>query len=160
SPLLTVAADVAAPARGGWPAAACAQPLALEIVFGRDRLVTGRGRTPRAADRQGLRLPPGQSTLTLGETSTASTLACWRGALLVPRLIGRPPHLEVLRRDGEGAVWLEAEHDGWVQGFGLLHQRRLYLDQRLDEVRAEERLHPAPGQKDVVRAIAAPYAVR
>ena len=64
------------------------------------------------------------------------------------------------RRDGEGAVWLEAEHDGWVHDFGLLHQRRLYLDQRLDELRAEERLHPAPGQKEVVRAIAAPYAVR
>ena len=29
-----------------------------------------------------------------------------------------------------------------------------------DELRAEERLHPAPGQGDVVRAIAAPYAAR
>ena len=60
----------------------------------------------------------------------------------------------------QGAVWLEIEHDGWVHDYGLLHQRRLYLDQRLDELRAEERLHPAPGQKEVVRAIAAPYAVR
>lgn len=160
SPLLTVAADIDAPARGGWSVAACAQPLALEIVCGRDRLVTGCGWTPRAADRQGLRLPPGHSTLTLGETSTGAPLGGWKGELLGPRLIGRPLHVEVHRRDGEGAVWLEAEHDGWVFQFGLLHQRRLYLDQRLDELRAEERLHPAPGQKDVVRAIAAPYAVR
>ena len=57
-------------------------------------------------------------------------------------------------------MWLEVEHDGWVHDYGLLHQRRLYLDQRLDELRAEERLHPSPGQKEVVRAIAAPYAVR
>lgn len=160
SPLLTVAADVAAPARGGWSAAACAQPLALEIVCGRDRLVTGCGWTPRAADRQGLRLAPGHSTLTLGEGSTGAPLGGWKGDLLGQRLVGRPLHLEVHRRDGEGAVWLEAEHDGWVHDFGLLHQRRLYLDQRLDELRAEERLHPAPGQKEVVRAIAAPYAVR
>lgn len=160
SPLLTVAADVAAPARGAWSAAACAQPLALEIVCGRDRMVTGCGWTPRAADRQGLRLAPGHSTLTLGEASTGAPLGGWKGDLLGHRLIGRPLHLEVNRRDGEGAVWLEAEHDGWVHDFGLLHQRRLYLDQRLDEVRAEERLHPAPGQKDVIRAIAAPYAVR
>jgi uncharacterized heparinase superfamily protein len=160
SPLLTVAADVAAPARGAWSAAACAQPLALEIVCGRDRLVTGCGWTPRAADRQGLRLGPGHSTLTLGETSTATPLGGWKGDLLGQRLVGRPLHVEVHRRDGEGAVWLEAEHDGWIHEFGLLHQRRLYLDQRLDELRAEERLHPAPGQKDVVRAIAAPYAVR
>ncbi|MBU2418699.1 MAG: heparinase II/III family protein, partial [Alphaproteobacteria bacterium] len=160
SPLLTVAADVAGPARGAWSAAACAQPLALEIVCGRDRLVTGCGWTPRAADRQGLRLAPGHSTLTLGEASTASPLGGWKGDLLGHRLIGRPLHVEVHRRDGEGAVWLEAEHDGWVPAYGLLHQRRLYLDQRLDELRAEERLHPAPGQKDVVRAIAAPYAIR
>jgi uncharacterized heparinase superfamily protein len=160
SPLLTVAADIDAPARGAWSAAACAQPLALEIVCGRDRLVTGCGWTPRAADRQGLRLGPGHSTLTLGETSTAAPLGGWKGGLLGQRLIGRPLHVEVHRRDGEGAVWLEAEHDGWVYDFGLLHQRRLYLDQRLDELRAEERLHPAPGQKDVVRAIAAPYAIR
>ena len=160
SPLLTVAADVAAPTRGAWSAAACAQPMALEIVCGRDRLVTGCGWTPRAADRQGLRLGPGHSTLTLGETSTATPLGGWKGELLGQRLVGRPLHLDVNRRDGEGAVWLEAEHDGWVHDFGLLHQRRLYLDQRLDELRAEERLHPAPGQKEVVRAIAAPYAVR
>jgi len=160
SPLLTVAADVAAPARGAWSAAACAQPLALEIVCGRDRLVTGCGWTPRAADRQGLRLGPGHSTLTLGESSTGAPLGGWKGGLLGHRLIGRPLHVEVHRRDGEGAVWLEAEHDGWAHDFGLLHQRRLYLDQRLDELRAEERLHPAPGQKEVVRAIAAPYAIR
>ena len=160
SPLLTIVADIAAPAAGAWSVTACAQPLALEIVCGRDRLVTGCGWTPRAADRQGLRLAPGHSTLTLGESSTAAPLGGWKGDLLGQRLIGRPLHVDVNRRDGEGAVWLEAEHDGWVHAFGLLHQRRLYLDQRLDEVRAEERLHPAPGQKDVVRAIAAPYAVR
>jgi uncharacterized heparinase superfamily protein len=160
SPLLTIAADVAAPARGAWSAAACAQPLALEIVCGKDRLITGCGWNPRAADRQGLRLAPGHSTLALGEASTGEPLGGWKGELLGHRLVGRPLRVEVHQRDGEGAVWLEAEHDGWVHAFGLLHQRRLYLDQRLDELRAEERLHPAPGQKDVARAIAAPYAVR
>ena len=160
SPLLTVAADVAAPARGPWSGSACAQPLSLEIVCGKDRIVTGCGWTAAAADRQGLRLGPGHSTLTLGEASVGEPLGGWRGELLGHRLIGRPLHLEVNQRDGEGAVWLEAEHDGWVHEYGLLHQRRLYLDQRLDELRAEERLHPASDQKDVTRAIAAPYAVR
>ncbi|MBU3971502.1 MAG: heparinase II/III family protein, partial [Alphaproteobacteria bacterium] len=160
SPLLTIAADVAGPARGAWSGAACAQPMALEIVCGKDRLVTGCGWTPRAADRQGLRLAPGHSTLTLGEGSTGEPLGGWKAGLLGHRLIGRPLHVDVQQRDGEGAVWLEVEHDGWVHDFGLLHQRRLYLDQRLDELRAEERLHPAPGHKEVVRAIAAPYAVR
>lgn len=160
SPLLTIVADVSGPARGAWSVTACAQPMALEIVCGKDRLVTGCGWTPRAGDRQGLRLPPGHSTLTLGEGSTGEPLGGWKADLMGHRLIGRPLHVDVQQRDGEGAVWLEVEHDGWVHEYGLLHQRRLYLDQRLDELRAEERLHPAPGQRDVVRAIAAPYAVR
>jgi uncharacterized heparinase superfamily protein len=160
SPLLTVVADASATPRGAWSSAACAQPMALEIVCGRDRLITGCGWNPRAAERQGLRLTPGHSTLTLGETSLGEPLGGWKAELLGARMAGRPYHVSVDQRDGEGAVWLEIEHDGWVHDYGLKHQRRLYLDQRLDELRAEERLYPAEGQKDVVRAIAAPYAVR
>lgn len=160
SPLMTILADTAAPPRGAWAGAACAQPLALEIACGRDRLITGCGWTARAADRQGLRLTPGHSTLTLGEQSTGEPLGGWKAELLGPRLVGRPVHVEIDRREGEGALWLEMQHDGWAAPHGLLHQRRLYLDQRLDELRAEERLHPAPGHDKTVRAIAAPYAIR
>ncbi|WP_425992402.1 heparinase II/III family protein [Brevundimonas sp. TWP2-3-2] len=160
SPLLTIVTDAGSPGKGAWSEAACAQPLALEIVCGKDRIVTGCGWTPRAADRPGLRLTPGHSTLTLGEQSFAEPLGGWKGELLGPRLYGRPHHTTSERRDGDGAVWLEVEHDAWAQPFGLMHQRRLYLDQRLDELRAEERLHPAAGNRDVVRIIAAPYAVR
>ncbi|MFJ6025478.1 heparinase II/III family protein [Brevundimonas sp. NPDC092305] len=160
SPLLTIIADAAPPARAAWSGSACAQPIALEIVCGKDRLITGCGWTSRASERQGLRLPAGHSTLALGETPPAEPLGGWKAELLGPRLIGRPLHVTADRRDGEGAVWLEIEHDGWVHDLGLLHQRRLYLDQRLDELRAEERLHPASDARDTVRAIAAPYAVR
>ena len=160
--LLTVMADTAPPAQGPWGESACAQPLALEITCGRDRIVTGCGWTPRAADRQALRLTPGHSTLTLGEQTLGDPLGGWKGELLGPRLIGRPIHVGSEHREADGAVWLEMEHDGWAVPFGLLHQRRLYLDQRLDELRAEERLHPAPShiEGDGVRAIATPYAVR
>ncbi len=158
--LLTVLADTAPPAHGAWGAGACAQPLALEIACGRDRIITGCGWTPRATDRQALRLTPAHSTLTLGEQSLGEPLSGWKRDLLDARLVGRPLHVGVEHREAEGAVWLEIEHDGWTVPFGLLHQRRLYLDQRLDELRAEERLYPAPDQANVVRAIATPYAVR
>ena len=158
--LLTVVADTAPVAPGPWSETACAQPMALEIACGKDRLITGSGWTPRAADRAGLRLTPGHSTLTLGEQSLGEPLGGWKGDLLGPRLVGRPVHVGAEYRQAEGAVWLEMEHDGWAVPFGLMHQRRLYLDQRLDELRAEERLHPSPGHEEIVRAIAAPYAVR
>ena len=160
SPLLTVVADAAAAASGGWGAAACAQPLALDVVCGRDRIITGSGWTPRATDRQALRLTPGHSTLTLGEQSLNEPLGGWKADLLGPRLVGPPIHVVAEHRTGEGAVWLELEHDGWTEAFGLTHQRRLYLDQRLDELRAEEKLFPTPGRKDILRQIAAPYAIR
>ena len=158
--LLTVMADTGTLSHGAWGEAACAQPLALEVCCGKDRLITGCGWTPRAGDRQGLRLTPAHTTLTLGEISLGDPLGGWKGDLLGPRMIGRPIHVTNEHREGDGAVWLELEHDGWAVPFGLLHQRRLYLDQRLDELRAEERLHPAPGHEEDVRAIAAPYAVR
>ena len=160
SPLLAVIADAASPARAAWGASACAQPLALEIACGKDRLFTGSGWTPAATDRQALRLTPGHSTLTLGERSLNEPLSGWKGELLGPRLVGPPIHVTSALREADGAVWLELEHDGWSEAFGLNHQRRLYLDQRLDELRAEERLFPTPGRKDMVRQIAAPYAIR
>lgn len=160
SPLLTILADAAGPARGAWGAAACAQPLALEVCCGRDRLFTGSGWTPGAADRQALRLTPGHSTLTLGERSMNDPLGGWKAELLGPRLVGPTIHVTADHRQGDGAVWLDMEHDGWAEAFGLNHQRRLYLDQRLDELRAEERLFPTPGRKEMVRQIAAPYAIR
>ena len=160
SPLLTLLVDAGAPPHGAWGAQACAQPGALEVVCGRDRLITGCGWTPLAWDRQGLRLTPGHSTLTLGETSLGEPLGGWRAELLGPRLARRPYAVRTERRDGDGAVWLEVEHEGWVQPYGLVHQRRLYLDQRMDELRAEERLFPAPGRAETVRQIAAPYAIR
>ena len=160
SPLLSVVADAASPAKGGWGASACAQPMALEIACGKDRLVTGSGWTPAATDRQALRLTPGHSTLTLGERSLNEPLGGWKGELLGPRLVGPPIHVTTDQRDGDGAVWLDMEHDGWNEAFGLNHQRRLYLDQRMDELRAEEKLFPTPGRKEMVRQIATPYAIR
>lgn len=160
SPLLSLAIDVEAPPRGAWTEAACAQPLALEIVCGRDRLITGCGWTPRAFERQGLRLTPGHSTLTLSETSLGEPLGGWQADLLGPRLLTRPYTVRHETRQGDGALWLEADHDGWAALTGLSHQRRLYLDQRLDELRAEERLFPADHAPGPPPVLAAPYAVR
>lgn len=164
SPLLQVIADAAPPPRGAWSVAGCAQPLAIEVVCGRDRIVTNSNWSERAPDRQALRLTAAGSTLTLGERSVAEPLGGALAGLLGPRLDGPPIGVKCQRRDGDGAVWLEMEHDGWAPLFGLIHQRRLYLDQRLDELRAEERLHPAPSPAPrpgaMPRPLAAPYALR
>ena len=47
----------------------------------------------------------------------------------------------MLRHEAPGALWIELEHDGWLEHFGFLHERKLYLDREADELRGEDRLH-------------------
>lgn len=155
--MLHVVMDSGSPATGAFARTACAQPAAVEIVCGRDRLITNAGWSERAADRQGFRLTPGASTLCLGDASTGEPLTGTLEKILGARLESPPHEIAVRREAGDGAVLVEVGHDGWVQGFGLRHERRLYLDRRLDELRAEERLSPKGPAK---AALAAPYAVR
>ena len=154
--MMHIMLDAGAPATGAYSQTACAQPGAIEVVCGRDRLITNAGWSERAADRQGFRLTPAASTLSLGDGSTGQPLTGRLERVLGSRLETPPMHVSVRREVGEGAVLVETGHDGWVPAYGLRHERRLYLDCRLDEVRGEERLSP----KSEVEALAAPYAVR
>jgi uncharacterized heparinase superfamily protein len=151
---LQVLVDAGAPAVGDWSLAACAQPLALEVTAGRDRLICNSGWSPDATGPE-LRLAPAGSTLSLGEASPGVVLSGWRAQALGPRLIGAPDSVEVERHEDDGEhVWIELSHAGWVPAFGHVHERRLYMDASLDELRGEDRLIPEPG-----RGKAVPYAL-
>jgi uncharacterized heparinase superfamily protein len=156
--MLQVFVDAGAPVRGVFGAAACAQPAALEVVCGRDRLITNCGWSPREPERQGFRLTPAGSTLSLGEGSVLQPLEGRLAAILGPRLEGDPIHVSANRQEDDGAILLELAHDGWKNRFGLTHERSLYVDVRADELRGEDRLAPIEGNG--ARALAAPFAVR
>lgn len=155
--MMHIIIDAGTPAARAFPQSACAQPGAIEIVCGRDRLITNSGWSPRVADRPGFRLTPAASTLSLGDGSVGEILSGRMERILGPRLALSEMNVTVRREAGEGAVLVETGHDGWSPEFGLRHERRLYLDQRLDEVRGEERLTPTGV---TVTPLAAPYAVR
>jgi len=159
SPQLTVLLDVEGPATGAWSTSACGQPAAIEVVCGKDRLFTSAGWTPRSPDRNALRLSAGASTLTLGERPIGEPLGGWKADLLGPRLISDPIHITRDHQQTDTAIWLEVEHDGWMPLYGLMHQRRIYIDQSSDEMRSEECLHPPHGRQEPGR-IAVPYALR
>lgn len=151
--------DAAPPARGAWSPTACAQPLALEVLGGRDRLITGSGWSARAEGHQGLRLTPAASTLTLAEASAGAPIGGLRARLLGYRLEGGAQTVELRRHDAEIGAWLELSHDGWVQAFGLIHERRLFLDAATDELRGEDRVRPQEAPAPHARRIAQ-FAVR
>ena len=141
---LTVIMDAGAPAQGVLGQTATAQPLAIEILCGRDRLITNSGWSPRLPDGQAWRLSDGGSTACLGDGSAGWPLRDGLAKRLGPRLDGGAVDVECRRRETEAGIWLEAVHDGWVHEFGVLHERRLFLDTRLDELRGEDCFPLAP----------------
>lgn len=150
---LHVMADAGRPAHGAWSLAACGQPLAIEIVCGRDRLVTGTQWSPDADGFQAARLAVGGSTAELDDGAAGAPLTGAMAFAYGPRLVGGPRVVEALRRESETGVWVEMAHDGWLEATGLTHERRLFLDKETDELRGEDRF--VPGDE----ALADPVAV-
>lgn len=143
---LQVLVDAGAPAAGAWSQAACAQPLALDISGDEDRLITNGGWSPEAAGPQAWRLSGAGSTLTVDESSPGSPAPPRLAAALGPRLVGGARRVEARRNEVTGGVWLTLSHDGWAAAWGLVHERRLFLDAAADELRGEDRLTPVGGR--------------
>jgi uncharacterized heparinase superfamily protein len=148
---LLVMADAAAPTTGAWSLAACAQPLAIEVTCGGDRLIANSGWSPEAQGPQALRLTDGASTASLGDASAGHPLTGFLTKGLGPRLVDGPRQVDASRQENEAGLWLELIHDGWVERFGLLHERRLFLDPRLDELRGEDCFERVEGAAPVAR---------
>jgi uncharacterized heparinase superfamily protein len=157
---LQVVADVAAPAPGPWSVTACAQPLAMEILAGRRRLIVNCAWSADGAGHQALRLIDGGSTACLADLPCGEPLRGLHAAALGSRLSGGPLEVEARRYEGEGALWLEMSHDGWAQRFGVRHERKLFLDLVGDELRGEDRFTPLGGKAKVtdIRKFA-PYRI-
>ena len=152
---IQVMMDVGRPAPDPYSVTACAQPAAIEVVCGTDRLITNSGWSPRASRSQALRLTDGGSTVALGRESAGAPLGGWMARTLGPRLAGGARHAEARRAATDAGVWVDFSHDGWA-ALGLRHDRRLYLDLNADELRGEDQFTPtAPAT--VSRVI--PYAV-
>jgi uncharacterized heparinase superfamily protein len=143
---LAAVIDAAPPASGAWSLNACPQPLAIEIACGSDTLITNVGWSADAQGPDGLRLTAGGSTASLGEASCGRTLKGFAAFGLGRRLIDGPRQVKVERRENEAGVWLELTHDGWAR-FGISHQRRLFLNPDIDELRGEDHFAPTDPAK-------------
>ncbi len=157
SPLIDVMVDTGAPAQGAWSVAACAQPLAIEVVCDGDRLITNSGWSPDSGASNGLRTTTGGSTAVLADLSAGTVLSGFRGEGLGERLIHGATQLRVERNEGEHAVWLDLSHDGWANSLKIIHERRLFLDIDAEELRGEDRF---AATDDAGRRRGVPFAVR
>lgn len=122
--------------------------LSFELSVGKERVIVNCGawRGPDARWGQVLRASAAHSTLTVDDTNSAVVLD--EGGL------GNGPNrVEATRDEKDGAVWLEASHDGYGDPFGLKHVRRLYVSGDGNDLRGEDRLVRL-GEKSLGRAFA------
>jgi uncharacterized heparinase superfamily protein len=145
--------DAGAPAKprcgrgGGY-----AGTLSFELGMGKDRVVVNCGasvkRSPAWA--KAARATAAHSTLVVADTNSSE---------VTEKGLGRGPKSVTARRieslEGDG---IEAQHDGYVVPFGLVHRRRLQLSANGEELRGEDTLIAAPLRRR--KAMARSFAVR
>ena len=127
--------DVGAPPPAGFDSNAHAGALSFEMSWGPERIVVNCGAAPsrEPAWRTAQRASAAHSTLVVDDTNSAEILAAGG--------IGRrPEHVECVREEDSGNLWITTSQDGYKALFGLVHQRRLYLSRDGDDLRGEDSL--------------------
>ena len=148
--------DAAPPPPPRLAAIGSASTLAIELSDGQQKLVVNCGGPGRLGGglpeglAEALRTTAAHSTLTLADTNSTAILA--DGSL--GKGVGEVP---VERSEDNDASRLEASHDGYVRGFGLLHSRALSLGNDGKEVRGLDRL-AQQGRRRIREDV--PFAIR
>jgi uncharacterized heparinase superfamily protein len=137
--------DCGKPAQGAFSTEAHAGCLAFELSSGQQRIVVNCGAPPagQAGWDTALRATAAQSTVAFDDTSQAWVLPPGRGRdLLGARMFGGPTEVVTSRVETPQGWSIEASHDGYYQGFGVIHERRLVLSAHGDALIGIDRLVP------------------
>lgn len=120
--------------------------LSFEMSVGRERLIVNCGAHPSGVGpwRRGLAATAAHSTLVLGDTNSAEVL---EGG----GLGRRPGTVTVQRQEADGAILVEASHDGYAVPFGSIHRRRLFLTDGGDDLRGEDHIEGRAGNMLAIR---------
>ncbi|WP_244645654.1 heparinase II/III family protein [Salinarimonas ramus] len=152
---LVLVADVGAPPPPFVAHDATAGCLSFELTSGEARVVVNLGAPRERSDPLALpaRGTAAHATLTLDRASSAAFTSDARGLSKLPAaflesrfgtlLISGPGEVQTKRPE---PLVLEARHDGYASGFGVLHERRLVLGAAGDALAGEDRLLPASGR--------------
>lgn len=119
--------------------------LSFEMSIGADRLVVNCGAHwgDDAKWRRAMARTDAHSTLAVADSDSAEVGADGRCRTRA--------RVEAQRREADGSVWLDVSHDGYRRKYGLIHRRRLYVNDAGDDIRGEDTLEGP---------IAAPFKVR
>jgi uncharacterized heparinase superfamily protein len=143
---LLLLVDVGVPPPAGTDRLAHAAPGALEISVGRERLIVNCGgyAGDDARWQQAVRSTAAHSAAMIDEVNAIALDE--RGGFRHGRL-----RIGTVRREAEGAAWIEVDHDGYGPRFSALCRRRLYVDALGEDLRGEDICEGRGGAQFVVR---------
>ena len=148
--------DAAPPPPPKMAVGGSASTLAFELSDGAQRLIVncgGPGDLPHRLPAelvQALRTTAAHSTLTLADTNSTN--------ILDDGSLGKGVSDVVIdRSEDNDSSRIIASHDGYVRGFGLVHQRTVLLGNDGKEIRGNDQLMPK-GRKKIRES--APFAIR
>jgi uncharacterized heparinase superfamily protein len=144
----TVIADAGAPPPPEMSGNAHAGCLSFEMSSGRHHFIVNSGVDSFGAAEYRIlsRATAAHSTATLNDTSSARfSQSQGVNDLLGTPMVSGPRAVPCERRDGKGVQGFIASHDGYVQRFGLFHERSLVLSHGGNVLDGVDRLFRAGG---------------
>jgi uncharacterized heparinase superfamily protein len=134
--------DVAKPPPRTFSERAHAGTLAFEMTVRACRMVVNCGR-PEARNRranEAARSTAAHSTLVVGDVSSSRFAAHGLYRWLGDQIVSGPERVEAARADAALGMSVTASHDGYLERFGVVHQRRLLLANDGARLDGEDRL--------------------
>jgi uncharacterized heparinase superfamily protein len=118
--------------------------LSFEMSSGRHRYIINSGAPRFAGDhyKQLSRATAAHSTVTVNDTSSSRIS---KSSVAGPILVDGVTETTVERHDTEGGEGLTASHDGYLDVFGLRHERTIQLNSTGTLIRGKDRLMTAEG---------------
>jgi uncharacterized heparinase superfamily protein len=116
--------------------------LSFEFSFNKERMIVNCGAYVGEGSpwRRAQRATAAHSTLTIDDANSSEIM----GAGTLGK---RARVFDLMREESEHGIWLEARHDGYLDRFKVIHQRRLFMAASGDDLRGEEILLSDGGAK-------------
>jgi len=137
-------------------------PLAFELSSEAGRLIVNCGWNEDQPSqwREPMRATAAHSTLVLGNRNAGSLLSSGLAEQAIGPAIQLPAGpTRSTRKEQDVGTWLESSHEGYLDKYGLIHRRRLYLDVLGADFRGEDSLFVPLGEAPLTSE-QIPFAIR
>jgi uncharacterized heparinase superfamily protein len=147
--------DCGAPPRHGLDGRAHAGTLSFELSHDEERLIVNCGAHPWSKEWQQVqRTTAAHSTMIVDNVNSSMLLPPRKatgGSFRMDGIALKPDVVTARREETNGQIWLDLSHNGYEEGFGLIHRRRLYLSANGEDLMGEDQLVGKGGNSFVLR---------